>query len=136
MEGEPAGAGSRDPDPGRWPWGEYTCEVRTLLILLSTETATPVAEISMDGEERGTIGLEGKSVLNAGASSSNSGTSAMMLLRGEMLLASKRVRDRVSAPSPDPTSSVRLADSSYCGDTMVQDVHHVCGLNKDTRLRM
>lgn len=60
----------------------------------------------------------------------------MMLLRGEMLLASKRVRDRVSAPSPDPTSSVRLADSSYCGDTMVQDVHHVCGLNKDTRLRM
>ena len=60
----------------------------------------------------------------------------MMLLSGEMLLASKGVGDRVSAPSPDPMSfSVRLVDTTGRDNTAAQDTHHVYGVNEDTGLR-
>lgn len=60
-----------------------------------------------------------------------------MLLSGEMLLISSRVTDRVSAPSPDPTSfSMRLADGTGRGDARVQDTHHVYGRKEDTGLQI
>lgn len=102
----------------------------------SAETPLPVDETSADREESGTIGLEGKSVLNSGSSSSNSEKPAPVLLSGEMLLASMTVTERASAPSPDPTSfSTRLADAPCRGDATVQGAHHRCDGNGGAGLR-
>lgn len=60
---EPA-VGSSDAGTERRLWAGGTCVVVMLLTSTSAEMPTLVSEISMNLEESGTIGLEGKSVLN------------------------------------------------------------------------
>ena len=64
-EDKPKVAVSSDTGTERWPWEGYTGVVITILISASAEIPVLLSEISTDREESGTIGLEGKSVLNS-----------------------------------------------------------------------
>lgn len=92
----------------RWPWEGYTCVVVMPLISTSGDMSRLTSHNPTDLEERATTGLEGKRVLNSRRSSSSE-RSVPALLDGERWLAATEAVDRVSRPSPDPTSfSVRL----------------------------
>lgn len=120
---QPEGAGLSDTGVERWPPARGTRVVPT------RPTPPSAAELPPEGEERATTGREGKSVLNGWGSSpnSNSEKSATPRLGGGTPLACGVVTDRVSAPSPEPTSSPsgRLADATGRGDATRQDTHHV-----------
>lgn len=64
-EKEPKEAVSSDTGTERWPWAGCTCVVMTLLVSTSAEIPELVDAIPTEREESGTIGLEGKSVLNS-----------------------------------------------------------------------